>query len=65
LLAPFNANPWTFALLSDERAIQAPEVRIAELEVRLRRTGAEVKAAGILDNLVAVTTPIDVGGCRT
>ena len=60
LIAPFGADRWAFAILSDAAATEAPEERIAELELRLRRIGAEAKAAGLLDNLIAVPTTIDV-----
>jgi DNA-binding NarL/FixJ family response regulator len=61
LLAPFDNDRWVFAILNDEPATEAPAERIEELELRLRRIGAEVKAAGMLDDLIAVPTPIDVG----
>jgi DNA-binding CsgD family transcriptional regulator len=60
LIAPFDVDRWAFTILSHVAVTEAPEERIAELELRLRRIGAEVKAAGILDNLIAVPTPIDV-----
>ena len=60
LLAPFDADRWAFAILSGAATVQAPEDRIAQLETRLRRIAAEVEAAGILDNLIAVPTPTDV-----
>lgn len=64
LLAPFEADRWAVAILSHAAITQAPQDRIAELELRLRRIGAEVEAAGILDDLIAVPTPIDVNKLR-
>jgi DNA-binding CsgD family transcriptional regulator len=61
LLAPFDDDRWAFAIIGEISTIEFPEERIAELELRLRRIGAEVKAAGILDNLTFVQSPIDVG----
>jgi DNA-binding CsgD family transcriptional regulator len=60
LLAPFDVDRWVFAVLSHAAVAEVPGERIAELELRMRRIGAEVKAAGILDNLIAVRTSIDV-----
>ena len=60
LLAPSDVDRWVFAILSHAATTEAPEERVTELELRLRRIGAEVKAAGTLDDLIAVQTPIDV-----
>jgi DNA-binding CsgD family transcriptional regulator/PAS domain-containing protein len=60
LLAPFDTDRWAFALLSHAAATGTPDDRVAELELRLRRIGAEVTAAGVIDSLIAVPTPIDV-----
>ncbi|MGA8039389.1 MAG: LuxR C-terminal-related transcriptional regulator, partial [Acidimicrobiia bacterium] len=61
LLAPFDAGRWAVAIVGEQATVESPEERIAELEISLRRIGAEVKAAGIVDNLTFVQTPIDVG----
>jgi DNA-binding CsgD family transcriptional regulator len=60
LLSPFDTERWVFAVLSQTPASAPPEERIASLEFRLRRIGAEVEAAGILEKLTAVPPSADV-----
>ena len=53
LLAPAEVDRFAFAILGRPRTTTDGE-RIAELELRLRRIAAELRAAGVLDNITDV-----------
>jgi PAS domain S-box-containing protein len=47
-----DPDHWAFALIASiEASSEASEGRVAELEFRLRRIGAEVRAAGVVDRV--------------
>lgn len=56
LLAPAEVDRFGFAILSRPRTTTDGR-RIAELELLLRRIAAELRAAGVLDNITDVPSP--------
>jgi DNA-binding NarL/FixJ family response regulator len=53
--APHRSSPTG----SDEQIMQLPSDRVAELEARLRRIAAELKAAGVMDDIDTLPAATD------
>ncbi len=66
LLAPWDdeGQRVSFAVVGPSLSNAVPTDRVAELEFRLRRIAAEVRAAGVLDNFGGVMTPAEVPELR-
>jgi DNA-binding CsgD family transcriptional regulator len=62
LFAPWDdeGRRLSFAVVGPSRSDPFPAGRVAELELRLRRIAAEVRAAGVLDNFGEWLTPAEV-----
>jgi len=58
---PLDQPPIVFALVGTGASyLPAAPDRVSELEMRLRRIGAEVRAAGVLDSFTSMPTPTDI-----
>jgi DNA-binding CsgD family transcriptional regulator len=66
LLAPWDdeGRRLSFAVVGPSLSNAVPTDRVADLEFRLRRIAAEVRAAGVLDNFGGVMTPAEVPELR-